>query len=64
MIKIRALISVWEKSGIVEFSKLLIERDFEILSTGGTKKTLEENNIPVTSVSTLTGFGTIMDGRV
>ena len=60
----KALISVWDKSGIVDFSSSLIDRGFEILSTGGTKKILEENNIPVTSVSDLTGFGSIMDGRV
>ena len=60
----KALISVWDKTGIVEFSKSLIERGFEILSTGGTKGLLEQNDIPVTSVSDLTGFGSIMDGRV
>ena len=60
----KALISVWDKTGIVEFSKSLVERGFEILSTGGTKSLLEENDIPVTSVSDLTGFGSIMDGRV
>jgi len=60
----RALISVWDKTGIVRFSKSLIDRGYEILSTGGTKKLLENNNINVTSVSDLTGFGTMMDGRV
>ena len=60
----RALESVWDKTGIVEFCSLLVERNFEILSTGGTKKILQENNISVTSVSDLTGFGSIMDGRV
>ena len=60
----KALISVWDKTGIVEFSKSLVERGFEILSTGGTKSLLEQNDIPVTSVSDLTGFGSIMDGRV
>ncbi len=59
-----ALISVWDKTGIVEFAKSLTDRDYEILSTGGTKKLLEENNVKVTSVSDLTGFGAIMDGRV
>lgn len=62
--KKRALVSVWDKTGIVEFCSLLVERNFEILSTGGTKKILQENNISVTSVSDLTGFGSIMDGRV
>ena len=60
----RALISVWDKVGIVEFSKLLVERGYEILSTGGTKNLLEKNGIEVKSVSDLTGFGSIMDGRV
>ena len=60
----KALVSVWDKTGIVKFCSLLVKRDFEILSTGGTKKILEENNIPVTSISDLTGFGAIMDGRV
>ena len=55
---------MWDKTGIVEFSKSLVERGFEILSTGGTKSLLEQNDIPVTSVSDLTGFGSIMDGRV
>ena len=59
-----ALISVWDKTGIIEFAKSLIDRDYEILSTGGTKSLLEKNNIKVTSVSDLTGFGSIMDGRV
>ena len=62
--KKRALISVWDKSGIIEFSKLLIEREFEILSTGGTKALLEKNGVPVISVSDLTEFKAIMDGRV
>ena len=54
--KKRALISVWDKNGIVEFSKSLIEREFEILSTGGTKALLEKNGVPVISVSDLTEF--------
>ena len=62
--KKRALISVWDKTGIVEFSKALVERNYEILSTGGTKALLEKNGIGVKSVSDLTGFGSIMDGRV
>ena len=60
----RALISVWDKIGIVKFSESLINRGYEILSTGGTKNILEEHNIKVTSISDLTGFGSIMDGRV
>ncbi len=62
--KKRALISVWDKEGIIEFSKSLVERNFEILSTGGTKALLEKSGVEVKSVSNLTGFGSIMDGRV
>ena len=62
--KKRALISVWDKTRIVEFSRLLLERGFEILSTGGTQSLLEKNNLKVTPVSDLTDFGAIMDGRV
>ena len=60
----RALISVSDKTGIVEFAKALSEQGIEILSTGGTAKTLTENFIPVLEVSKHTGFPEIMDGRV
>lgn len=60
----RALISVSDKTGIVEFSKKLTELGFDILSTGGTKKTLEENGVPVTGVEEVTGFPEILEGRV
>ncbi len=60
----RALISVSDKSGIVEFAKSLQQRNVEILSTGGTARTLAENNIAVTEVSEVTGFPEIMGGRV
>jgi len=60
----RALISVSDKSGIVEFAKALHEKGVDILSTGGTAKLLIENFIPVTEVSRHTGFPEIMDGRV
>lgn len=63
MIK-RALISVSNKNGIVEFAKKLHEAGVEIISTGGTKKALAAANIPVTYVSDVTGFPEIMDGRV
>ena len=62
--KKRALISVSNKEGIVEFAKGVVELGFEIISTGGTKKTLEDHGIPVMSVSDVTGFPEIMDGRV
>ena len=62
--KKRALISVSNKEGIVEFAKEVVELGFEIISTGGTKKTLADHGIPVISVSDVTGFPEIMDGRV
>ena len=60
----RALISVSDKSGIVEFCQELSQLGIEILSTGGTAKTLAEHHIPVTEVSDYTGFPEMMDGRV
>ncbi|WP_372881228.1 bifunctional phosphoribosylaminoimidazolecarboxamide formyltransferase/IMP cyclohydrolase [Psychromonas sp.] len=60
----RALLSVSDKAGIVEFAKELSEKGVEILSTGGTCKLLAENGIKVTEVSDYTGFPEMMDGRV
>jgi phosphoribosylaminoimidazolecarboxamide formyltransferase/IMP cyclohydrolase len=60
----RALISVSDKSGIVDFCRELSQLGIELLSTGGTAKTLSEHNIPVTEVSDYTGFPEMMDGRV
>lgn len=60
----RALLSVSDKEGIVEFAKDLHQRGVEILSTGGTSKILKEHDIPVKDVSEETGFPEIMDGRV
>ncbi|MET3696583.1 phosphoribosylaminoimidazolecarboxamide formyltransferase/IMP cyclohydrolase [Bacillus oleivorans] len=60
----RALISVSDKNGVVEFAKGLAELGFEIISTGGTKKALEESGLPVVSVSEVTGFPEILEGRV
>ncbi len=60
----RALISVSDKTGIVEFAKALTEQGVEILSTGGTAKLLVEEFVPVKEVSKHTGFPEIMDGRV
>ncbi|HJN85513.1 MAG TPA: bifunctional phosphoribosylaminoimidazolecarboxamide formyltransferase/IMP cyclohydrolase, partial [Patescibacteria group bacterium] len=59
-----ALISVSDKTGILEFAKFLSENGVEILSTGGTAKLLKENSLPVTMVSDYTGFPEMMDGRV
>ena len=60
----KALISVWNKDNIIDLCKFLIKNNFEIISTGGTKKKLEENNIKVTSISKITKFNEIMNGRV
>ena len=60
----RALISVSDKTGIVDFGRSLTERGVELLSTGGTFRLLRENNVPVTEVSDYTGFPEMMDGRV
>lgn len=60
----RALISVSDKTGIVDFGKELAKRHVEILSTGGTAKLLADNGVKVTEVSDYTGFPEMMDGRV
>lgn len=60
----RALISVFDKTGIVEFSKKLKNMGWEIISTGGTFKLLEENGVKVISVDEVTNFPEILDGRV
>ena len=60
----RALISVSDKSGIVDFARGLVEQGVELLSTGGTYRMLQENDLPVTEVSEYTGFPEMMDGRV
>jgi phosphoribosylaminoimidazolecarboxamide formyltransferase/IMP cyclohydrolase len=60
----RALLSVSDKTGIVEFAHALTNRGVEILSTGGTARLLAEQNIQVTEVSDYTGFPEMMDGRV
>ena len=60
----RALLSVSDKTGLVEFAQALADKGVELLSTGGTFKTLKEAGIPVIEVSSHTGFPEIMDGRV
>ena len=60
----RALLSVSDKTGIVEFARGLSELGIEIVSTGGTAQELEEAGIEVRSISDFTGFPEIMDGRV
>jgi len=63
MIK-RALISVSDKTGIVEFAASLAAKEVEIISTGGTAKTLSEAGIKVINISDVTGFPECLDGRV
>lgn len=65
MVKIkRALISVSDKNGILEFAKALAKTGVEIISTGGTAKLLSINNVPVRNISDFTGSPEILDGRV
>ena len=60
----RALISVSDKTGIVEFARELVDLGVEILSTGGTFKLLQDNGIAAVEVADYTGFAEMMDGRV
>jgi phosphoribosylaminoimidazolecarboxamide formyltransferase/IMP cyclohydrolase len=59
-----ALISVFEKTGIVDFAKELIEMDWKIIASGGTAKTLTEAGLTVVDVATISGLGPILDHRV
>lgn len=60
----RALLSVTDKTGIVEFARGLVELGFQVLSTGGTARTLRESGIDVTDVSEVTQFPEALDGRI
>jgi phosphoribosylaminoimidazolecarboxamide formyltransferase/IMP cyclohydrolase len=60
----RALLSVSDKTGLVEFARALVARKVEILSTGGTARALRDAGLPVIDVGAYTGFPEIMDGRV
>jgi len=62
--KPRALVSVTDKTGVLDFARGLVERGFEVVSTGGTAKAIREAGIPVTDVSEVTGFPEMLDGRV
>ena len=64
MSKRRALVSVSDKTGVVEFCRRLIELDFEIISTGGTLRALNEAKVPARQVSEVTGVPEILGGRV
>ena len=60
----RAILSVTDKSGLVNFAQFLASRNVELISTGGTQKVLEKAGLHVTAVSTVTGFPEILGGRV
>lgn len=60
----RALLSVSDKTGLLDFAQGLVRNGYEIISTGGTKRALEEAGLPVIGISEITGFPEIMDGRV
>ncbi len=60
----RAILSVWDKTGLVDFARGLQELGVELYSTGGTKKALDEAGVPVRSIGEMTNFPEILDGRV
>ena len=60
----RALLSVSDKSGLVPFAKRLAQLDFELVSTGGTARTLRDSGLTVLDISDITGFPEMLDGRV
>ncbi|RKP48736.1 bifunctional phosphoribosylaminoimidazolecarboxamide formyltransferase/IMP cyclohydrolase PurH [Cohnella endophytica] len=60
----RALVSVSDKTGIVELCRELAQQGVQVISTGGTKSLLEKENVPVIGISEVTGFPEILDGRV
>lgn len=62
--KKRALISVFDKDGVLDFAKFLVSKDVEIISTGGTYKYLKENGVDVIEVNEVTNFPEMLDGRV
>ena len=60
----RALISVFDKNGVLDFANFLVKHGVEIISTGGTYKHLKENGVPVIEVAEVTGAPEMLDGRV
>jgi phosphoribosylaminoimidazolecarboxamide formyltransferase/IMP cyclohydrolase len=60
----RAILSVSDKSGLLEFARGLVDRGVQLVSTGGTAKAIADAGLPVTNVSDVTGFPEMMDGRV
>ncbi|MCK5654596.1 MAG: bifunctional phosphoribosylaminoimidazolecarboxamide formyltransferase/IMP cyclohydrolase, partial [Dehalococcoidia bacterium] len=61
---VRAILSVWDKTGLVDFARGLQELGVELYSTGGTKKALDEAGVPVRGIKEMTNFPEILDGRV
>jgi phosphoribosylaminoimidazolecarboxamide formyltransferase/IMP cyclohydrolase len=65
LVKIKkALLSVSDKSGLIDFAKVLVEHGVELISTGGTAKAIKEAGLPVKDISEVTGFPEMLDGRV
>jgi phosphoribosylaminoimidazolecarboxamide formyltransferase/IMP cyclohydrolase len=62
--KKRALLSVTDKTGLVDFARGLVKLGFELVSTGGTAKAINDAGLPCTSVETVTKFPEMLDGRV
>jgi phosphoribosylaminoimidazolecarboxamide formyltransferase/IMP cyclohydrolase len=60
----RALLSVSDKTGLIDLARALAARGVELLSTGGTAKAIRDAGLPVRDVSDVTGFPEMMDGRV
>src|SRR5437016_4333152 len=60
----RALLSVSDKTGLIDLARGLVELDIELVSTGGTRKALADAGVPVIDIATVTGFPEILDGRV
>lgn len=60
----RALVSVWDKSGIIELAKTLVAAGADIISTDGTAQALRQAEVPVTTIESVTGYPAILDGRV
>ncbi len=60
----RALLSVYDKTGLIPFAETLVKAGVELISTGGTAKALREAGLPVTDLSSYTGFPEMLDGRV
>ncbi len=60
----KALISVYDKTGLIQFARELVNLGWELLASGGTAKLLSENNFPVTEVAAYTGSPEILGGRV